>query len=106
MSEKHTKGPWQYTSRNIEGVKNWASRIPFAIEVPHGAAVLPVADVCDQPHAEANARVIAAAPDMLEALQALHKNGHLVVFTSDTKEDAEIKARAIAAIAKATGSEA
>lgn len=70
MSAKHTPGPWRYTSRNVDNKANWASRIPFAIEVEHGAAVAPIADICDQPQAEENARLIAAAPDLLFALKA------------------------------------
>lgn len=71
MKRKHTSGSWRYTSRNIDGIKDWASRIPFAIEVPIGCTVVPVADVCDQPQAEANARLIAAAPDLLNALASI-----------------------------------
>ena len=65
----HTPGPWRATSRNIENVANWASRIPFAIELEVGHSVAPIADVCDQPAAEANARLIAAAPELLAALK-------------------------------------
>lgn len=67
---KHNSGPWRFISRNVDNAANWASRIPFAIEVEYPFAVLPIADVCDQPNAEANARLIAAAPDLLEALKA------------------------------------
>ena len=110
----HTPGPWRATSRNIENVANWASRIPFAIEIEVGHSVVPIADVCDQPAAEANARLIAAAPDLLEALQwyeakavqmgraAIHQDSKLMLALM--KEIAvEYGAQARAAIAKATG---
>ena len=42
---------------------------PFAIEhtEPGTSAVMPIADICRQPDAEQSARLISAAPDMLEA---------------------------------------
>lgn len=56
----------------MEASANWACRIPFAIEVEFRAAVAPIADVvanplveiCDQPQAEANARLIAESPSL------------------------------------------
>ena len=74
-----TPGPWKCTSRNVDAAANWASRIPYAIEVQCGAIVAPIADVvadplvlvCDQPHAEANAHLIAAAPDMYVELRSV-----------------------------------
>lgn len=102
MEVKHTPAPWRATKREVPEGLNWASRIPFAIERPAGGAVLPVADVCDQPEAEANARLIAAAPELLDALRAcaavcagetMHKQGLI-----DTLQLAQ------KAITKATGS--
>ena len=62
-------------------------------------------DDCSRAQAEheANARLIASAPDLLEALKALYQNGHLIEFSSDTPEDCAIKRNARAAIAKAEG---
>lgn len=108
MSNTHTPGPWSYISRNIEEKANWCSRIPFAInyEPPRGSCVAPVADVianplveiCDQPHAEANARLIAAAPDLLAALKIMTafcrlKYGNLdeLVWAEICKSEAVIK---------------
>lgn len=62
-----TAGPWRVVDRRpVTG--NWASRIPFAIEKVSDThkAVIPIADVCDQPNAKANARLISAAPELLE----------------------------------------
>ena len=114
MSEvKHTPGPWRYVSRNIDGVTHWASRIPFAIEwsPPNVMGVAPVADilanpfveVCDQPQAEANARLIAAAPDMEDGYRRILESvgmrpGHVAYLSR-----ADIEAIARAAIAKAEG---
>lgn len=62
MSEaKPTPGECRYTPRAVDESGNWASRIPFAIEIAVGAAVIPVADVCAQPQAEANAALITEA---------------------------------------------
>src|SRR5262245_10338777 len=67
MSEqKHTPGPWTIETRDVPG---------FTIEPPLGCNGLPVAIVPENRRgnakAEANARLIAAAPDMLAALHGL-----------------------------------
>lgn len=58
---KPTPGECRCTPRAVDESGNWASRIPFAIEIAVGAAVIPVADVCAQPQAEANAALITEA---------------------------------------------
>jgi hypothetical protein len=107
MSAKHTPGPWRYVSRNIDENANWASRIPYAIERAMGSCVAPVADaladplveVCSQPQAEANARLIAAAPDLLRVAE-------LVVSWLDEEPGAhKLCDAARAAIQKATAGE-
>lgn len=65
----HTPGEWRAVFRGMDQAANWASRIPYAIERVVGNAVQPIADVCDQPEAEGNARLIAAAPAMFAALK-------------------------------------
>lgn len=89
----HTPGPW--TTDGHEIFEPTAAR--------PGCGVAKV----NRLHEEhgANARLIAAAPDMLAELRwiALHlevRDTHNVVFTADEK------ARIIATIAKATGGEA
>lgn len=109
-NSNHTPGPWRYISRNLDDKAPWCSRIPFAIERALGTAVAPVADivanplveVCDQPHAEANARLIAAAPDLLAALEALRSH---VSFDARTDSQTKLDAMRAAdeAIAKAEG---
>jgi hypothetical protein len=84
MSNKHAyiPGPWRYTNRSeISGTPSGDSTIPFAIEYAHPAAdaVIPIADICNFPPAtpeqtayqEATARLIAAAPMLVEALEGL-----------------------------------
>lgn len=58
---KHTSGPWMMTDC-------------FNVVKPNGDTALEIADVCyvgDESAAEANARLIAAAPDLLDALEGL-----------------------------------
>lgn len=90
---KHTPGPWQHSvklsgSENHRGFRIW------------GADGWALADVQpadeDGTEGEANARLIAAAPDLLEALKG-------VLRVADRKTDEFDAARA--AIAKAEGEE-
>lgn len=77
MSTEHTPGPWKAfgTAVYFPGIRGGF-------------------DLRSCPNPEANARLIAAAPDLLDALKE-------VVRISDRKHDAWDAARA--AIAKATG---
>jgi len=61
MSEEPTPGPWTYTDNGEE--------ITIDCGEIYGAAVLWAGDSDDWPHAQqlANARLIAAAPQLLEA---------------------------------------
>ena len=97
MSAKHTPGPWK------------AHRIEKGPGLPYTpvAAKTLLAKVYseafgDFEQSEANARLIAAAPDLLEALRALHsacvKDGWPVYGAHPAAMNA-----ALAAIAKATG---
>jgi len=93
MSEaKHTKGPWRAIYRGFDQDANWVSRIPYAIERVVGGAVAPIADVCDQPQAEANAALLAAAPELLALL-----------IESQDSIGGDWRERRDAAVAKATG---
>ncbi len=105
----HTAGPWRATFRGMDQGVNWASRIPYAIEREVGGAVQPIADICDQPQAEANANLMAAAPDLLAALRAAVESG-LVPITSASEGGASRYSAQVAAadmiraaITKATG---
>jgi hypothetical protein len=97
MKTQHTPGPWKFGSktdgdlykRNIAGVDGY-----------HVAAV----SSRDDHEVDANARLIAAAPDLLEALQDLFDADMEHVLMGDGKDDQiEAIAKARAAIAKATG---
>lgn len=92
MSAKHTPGPWRFNNALGE---TWTICDSFGESLMGAETYYPWV-----PDAEADWRLIAAAPDLLEALQALidmdvaYKRGNRV-------EDAVEKARA--AILKATG---
>jgi hypothetical protein len=97
---RHTPGPWVYTldAKGICGIhqSNNATGVPVRI----GEVVSNV-----QNQAEANARLIAGAPDLLEALdylleQTVDMDMKYGIALSEGEDDA--RAKALAAIAKAT----
>jgi hypothetical protein len=100
MSTQHTPGPWKVkagTNAVLAGRKQICSHV-------NAASALPVNILEDQEIAQANARLIAAAPDLLEALQDLFGADMEHVLMGDGKDDQiEAIAKAKAAIAKATG---
>jgi len=95
MSTKHTPGPW-YLEEHYLTVQVNDEEVDF-----HGN---PIKFIIARANDTANARLIAAAPELLEALQTLTKWAN--VAGCDREEgsilDNNIKA-ARAAIAKATG---
>jgi len=97
---KHTPGPW----RTIPLAGNFDSHVG-AFGIAYGRAGNRLAIVDGEgnssAHNAANARVIAAAPDLLEALEAMMKLRNPRYLT-DT-ERADIINAAVAAIAKARG---
>lgn len=84
----HTPGPWRVAQIN-------ATDKPWAVigQGPHGDEI-----VAGYLRTEADARLIAAAPDMLAALQVLLASAS---YSTDAMDAAEAQARA--AIAKAEG---
>ena len=102
---QHTPGPWA-VFKGYDGSLSVSATKSFRIN--NISAGTPV--ICDvYPHldadgfsGEANARLIAAAPDMLEALQ----NMLGLTEASDYMAQGEIEQQARAAIVKATGSAA
>lgn len=103
---KHTPGPW---TALIEGESTWGSDSHSVVAGEHFAGVADVMIECEasthgedgvthvtQEHGIANARLIAAAPDLLEALIAV-----LAYCVEDEGQPTVATARA--AIAKATG---
>ena len=94
---KHTPGPWTITPEHED-----------AIDIYGGGMVIH-SIVADHPEHEANARLIAASPDLLEALEGiiwkLSHNHVLPDYRGPARidrRDATIK-QAIRAITKATG---
>jgi hypothetical protein len=95
MEAKHTPGPWR-VNNNVEAWEPWAD----AIEVCTDDEVICFTGGRDADRQKINARLIAAAPDMLEALKGVRR--------VNRKSITGIEARAAwiavsEAIAKATG---
>ena len=84
MSTQHTPGPWQY--KRTSGFD-------------YGSTAYWVPGICTNIDTEANARLIAAAPELLEALKAVLDNP----YREGTASHERVKDIARAAIAKATG---
>ena len=97
MTAQHTPGPWKVkagTNAVLAGRKQICSHV-------NAASALPVNMLEDQEIAQANARLIAAAPDLLEALKGVLKvergsSGRIIL---EGWHEEAIRA----AIAKATG---
>lgn len=87
---KGTPGPWRV---NTIG-EHWNNPTLVHLEVTYGTDG---ECVCDTVYRREDADLIAAAPELLEALETL------VVFTTPTKRNAAALNKAHAAIAKATG---
>lgn len=97
----HTPGPWK---------ENSDSDIATVLSHPYAIVALGVivADVTDVPEQEANARLIAAAPDLLEALTDLYAAVARLMLDDPTHHEIADKTaaaglKAHAAIAKARG---
>lgn len=90
----HTRGPWKVTDIGFDGfeVEDGAGRV-----VAQAAMINPVRRREDNDERRANARLIAAAPDLLAALRE-------VLEHSDCRSVAALRA-ARAAIARAEGKE-
>ena len=85
---KHTPGPWKVSGNSI--LAPWGEEIAFMAEVD--------GDVKSEQ--SANAHLIAAAPEMLESLQALAFRAVM------QPEDEWVLKKALEVIAKAEGSDA
>ena len=73
MDGKHTPGPWKAENGTGSGGKGWGCWEVFACDGPETYIA---GSNRDNPDQEANARLIAAAPELLEALQtALRDSG-------------------------------
>ena len=87
---KHTPGPWFMTGE-LPGYRSRINSTPQNLGWD-------LAHVCNGPEADANARLIAAAPELLEALQE-------VFADHDAVNRLSWNDRAAAAIAKIEGAE-
>ena len=96
MSAAHTPGPWEPVRLNQFGPH--AIRMPFNdTQTFYGVR---------QIHRDGDARLIAAAPDLLDALEGCHEVMHqatAVLSANDCASVAAMMAKARAAIAKAKG---
>ena len=88
--DKHTKGPWEVDASECLKVRNTSGSIAMIMQTH-----LRGRRSNDETHA--NARLIAAAPDMLEALMLTQRTG------MSGAQQLEAMQAARAAIAKATG---
>ena len=98
MTAAHTPGPWKYSPPDDQVVDLFTPEY-FFIEGPgadvHGHMTL------------ADARLIAAAPDLLEALHAMASSFHDVEYMDGVEGHKSIASNmARAAITKATGEKA
>lgn len=63
MANVHTPGPWKLYSEDLRGGKYWCVSFPPST---HDSEI----DLHETDNGEANARLIAAAPDLLDACYA------------------------------------
>lgn len=95
MTTAHTPGPWVLGSPEL--ITAFGSDYKYNITTPNGPCLAVVLG------GEANARLIAAAPELLEALKALHEAcDTLLSERSLYKIQGELN-MALTAIAKAEG---
>lgn len=105
MNTKHTPGPWiPYTNGRGEILSIKGMHGPVSVNVTNGCGI---SRLCTE-NGQANARLIAAAPDLLEALQTLSETagriaqGAAVIDERGFNTLAHSISVALAAIAKAT----
>lgn len=98
MSAGHTPGPWNYDQTGD------GKRICVGIGLVDGPNGYDVAEVysddCDSDEALANARLIAAAPELLAIAEILLDRGYVSKFIDEERDDHE---QLVAAISKARG---
>ncbi len=106
----HTPGPWSYEVRMSNG-NGWSEPRQF-VEICAAGAMVAWYDTTsvefpDSATNEANARLIAAAPDLLHALKVLYAEYKQLADSGDAGsrrlEEQEEGQITLAAIAKATG---
>ena len=96
----HTAGPWLHTMRNVAIADTGDYDGVDEVKAPGGRVVVTIWNGSEED--EANARLIAAAPDMLEALQAAW---NCIGELPPTQARVEVAQLIRAAIQKATDNE-
>ena len=96
MAAKHTKGPWQVNTRQVGFAKE------TSVWTEHSDPIAHIATVTNGP---ANADLIAAAPELYDALdRALWLLRAICGTSGEYPDEREIIAAGTAALAKARGS--
>jgi hypothetical protein len=98
MSAKPTPGPWSISPKGGAVIATQETGHDDAENKAYYGGSL----VCESIHREANARLIAAAPELLAALKGLRHACQHMIGSFDADDIAAFEA-ASAAIAKATG---
>lgn len=101
----HTPGPWRVGKRGaIQNAVLDGRAVPYPV-IPIEGAEAAVYAPSTSPNAEANARLIAAAPDMLAALKAWHAfmSEGWITNNNEDPEALALLQQSKAAIAKAEG---
>lgn len=101
MSAQHTPGPWSVTNNNWETSTVYGRDGETIAACQINSIVTEDTQYEFEAIKEANARLIAAAPELLEALEHLLKVRTREGVKPQSRDAAEAKSRA--AIAKATG---
>lgn len=108
MSQKHTPGPWDYDRQLADNGDKSTEMIGRGGHINEAVCIIPHDDITDAGYEEvkANARLIAAAPELLEALKLC--KAELRYYPGDTNKEGDALIdnaynAAEAAIAKATG---
>lgn len=98
---KHTPGPWYHTGREFNDVRDSDDElVAVALHLRVGQPERSLQE------AEANARLISAAPDLLEALELMYACYADPSWISHKQQEDKIHAQVRSAIAKATGGSA
>lgn len=97
----HTPGPWAVNYSPADGFSVWHDPRQHG-DMKRGAVII-AADLRAKPETEANARLIAAAPDLLAALRDLLEWGRDNTSPRDDNSPHNLLIAAAAAIAKAGG---
>lgn len=108
METKHTPGPWQKLGDPEDG----ECRVRQTASVRHGAGFYSETTICENISSEANAKLIAVAPDLLADLveaartlrryEELHRAKGTDESIAKAEVNAELASRFESTIAKAT----